>query len=63
MRVACAAWALRHHPAPMGPFLFKRFATPLGSSGMSALGEVRLSIPAADGDVLALLKPYVRISQ
>lgn len=43
--------------------LFKRFATPLGSSGMSALGEVRLSIPAADGDVIALLKPYVRISQ
>ena len=40
--------------------LFKRFATPLGSSGMSALGEVRLSIPAADGDVIALLKPYVR---
>lgn len=43
--------------------LFKRFATPLGSSGMSALGEVRLSIPAADGDVLALLKPYVRLNQ
>lgn len=43
--------------------LFKRFATPLGSSGMTALGEVRLQIPNADGDVLALLKPYVRLGQ
>lgn len=41
--------------------LFKRFATPLGSSGMSALGEVRLTIPAADGDVLALLAPFMRV--
>ena len=43
--------------------LFKRFATPLGSSGMSALGEVRLSIPAADGDVMALLAPFTRLME
>ena len=41
--------------------LFKRFATPLGSSGMSALGEIRLSIPSADGDVTALLEPFMRV--
>ena len=41
--------------------LFKRFATPLGSSGMSALGEVRLVIPSADGDVKALLAPFMRV--
>ena len=43
--------------------MFKRFATPLGSSGMSALGEVRLSIPAADGDVMALLAPFMRLME
>lgn len=41
--------------------LFKRFATPLGSSGMSALGEIRLSIPSADGDVMRLLEPFMRV--
>lgn len=41
--------------------LFKRMATPLGSSGMSAVGEVRLQIPAADGDVKALLEPFMRL--
>jgi len=43
--------------------MFKRFATPLGSSGMSALGEVRLQIPAADGDVMALLEPFTRLME
>jgi hypothetical protein len=41
--------------------VFKRFATPLGSAGMSALGETRLQIPAADGDVQSLLAPFKRL--
>jgi hypothetical protein len=28
---------------------------------MSALGEVRLVIPSADGDVKALLAPFMRV--
>lgn len=41
--------------------LWKRFATPLGSSAMSALGEMRLQIPKADPDVEMLLAPFVRL--
>jgi hypothetical protein len=41
--------------------LFKRYITPLGVSAASAIGEVKLTIPALDPDVTALLRPYMRL--
>lgn len=40
---------------------FKRFATPLGSSAMSAFGQINLKIPELDPDVKDMLRsPFVR---
>ena len=41
--------------------LFKRYITPLGVSAASAVGEIKLSIPAFDADVEMLLRPYERL--
>jgi hypothetical protein len=41
--------------------LFKRYITPLGVSAASAVGEIKLSIPALDPDVTMLLRPYERL--
>ena len=41
--------------------LFKRYITPLGVSAASAVGEIKLSIPALDADVTMLLRPYERL--
>lgn len=40
--------------------LFKRYITPLGVSAASAVGEIKLTIPALDPDVTMLLRPYMR---
>lgn len=42
--------------------LFKRYITPLGVSAASAVGEIKLSIPALDPDVTMLLRPYEKIT-
>jgi len=39
---------------------YKRFTTPLGSAGASAVGTISLSIPELDPDVEMLLQPYMR---
>jgi hypothetical protein len=41
--------------------LFKRYITPLGVSAATAIGEVKLMIPALDPDVTMLLRPYERL--
>lgn len=41
--------------------LFKRFATPLGSESMTALGRMILTIPALDPDVEMLISRYKKI--
>lgn len=41
--------------------LYKRFATPLGSESMSAIGRMTLSIPALDVDVEQLISRYKKI--
>lgn len=46
---ACILWFLR---------AYKRYATPLGVSAMSALGEMSVKVPPPDPDVVALLSPY-----
>ena len=40
--------------------LFKRFATPLGSESMTALGRMTLSIPSLDPDVESLISRYIK---
>ena len=40
--------------------LYKRFATPLGSESMSALGRMTLSIPKLDPDVELLISRYIK---
>jgi len=37
---------------------YKRYATPLGVSAMSALGEMSVKVPPPDPDVQVLLSPY-----
>ncbi len=41
---------------------YKRFNTPLGQAGASAVGVINLTIPALDPDVEKLLRPYVRLA-
>jgi hypothetical protein len=41
--------------------LFKRFATPLGSESMTALGRMTLTIPALDPDVEMLISRYKKV--
>jgi len=41
--------------------LFKRFATPLGSESMTALGRMTLSIPSLDPDVELLISRYKKV--
>ena len=48
---ACLLWSER---------LFKRYAAPLGTASMSALGEIRLTVNQFDPDVKQLLDAYVR---
>jgi hypothetical protein len=43
--------------------LFKRYVTPLGQAGASAVGTITLSIPALDPDVTMLLAAYKRITR
>lgn len=50
---ACLLWSER---------LFKRYAAPLGTASMSALGEIRLTVNGFDPDVKAMLEPYVRFA-
>lgn len=40
--------------------LFKRFATPLGSESMTALGRMTLTIPNLDPDVEAMISRYIK---
>jgi hypothetical protein len=40
--------------------LFKRFATPLGSESMTALGKMTLTIPNLDPDVEMLISRYIK---
>lgn len=40
--------------------LYKRFATPIGSESMTALGKQILSIPAEDGDIKAGISRYIK---
>ena len=40
--------------------LYKRFATPLGSESMTALGKMTLTIPALDPDVEMLISRYIK---
>lgn len=46
---ACILWFMR---------AYKRYATPLGVSAMTALGELSVKVPPPDPDVAALLNPY-----
>lgn len=41
---------------------FRRFFTPLGQAGASAVGTITLTIPALDPDVEKLIQPYVRLT-
>jgi hypothetical protein len=41
---------------------YRRFDTPLGQAGASAVGVINLSIPALDPDVEKLICPYVRMT-
>lgn len=49
IKEACIIWAMR---------TYKRYATPLGVSAMSALGEMSVKVPPPDPDVAHLLNPY-----
>ena len=50
IKEACLIWSMR---------TYKRYATPLGVSAMTALGEMSVKVPPADPDVAHLLSPYV----
>lgn len=41
--------------------LFKRYVTPLGVSGATAVGTITFTMPKLDPDVEAMLRPYVRL--
>lgn len=41
--------------------LFKRYVTPLGVAGTSAVGVINMTIPALDPDVTLLLRPFLRM--
>ena len=41
--------------------LFKRFATPIGSEAMTALGQMRLQIPSDDPDVVPKIGRFIKI--
>ena len=50
IKEACLIWSMR---------TYKRYATPLGVSAMTALGEMQSKVPPPDPDVMFLLSPYV----
>lgn len=50
IKEACILWSMR---------TYKRYATPLGVSAMTALGEMSVKVPPPDPDVAHLLSPYV----
>jgi hypothetical protein len=43
--------------------IWKRFATPLGQSTSSAVGQLNLSIPKLDHDIMNMLSDYVRLEE
>jgi hypothetical protein len=43
--------------------IWKRFATPLGQSTSSAVGQLNLSIPKLDHDIMNMLNDYVRLEE
>jgi hypothetical protein len=43
--------------------IWKRFATPLGQSASSAVGQLNLSIPKLDHDIMNMLNDYVRLEE
>lgn len=47
---ACILWSMR---------AYKRYATPLGVSAMTALGEMSVKVPPPDPDVQVKIAPYV----
>jgi len=49
IKEACLIWSMR---------AYKRYATPLGVSAMTALGEMSVKVPPPDPDVAHLLGPY-----
>jgi hypothetical protein len=50
VKEACILWTMR---------AYKRYATPLGLSAMTALGEMNMKVPPPDPDVIAMLNPYM----
>lgn len=50
VKEACIIWSMR---------TYKRYATPLGVSAMSVLGEMSVKVPPPDPDVVHMLSPYV----
>lgn len=50
IKEACILWSVR---------TYKRYATPLGVSAMTALGEMSVKVPPPDPDVAHLLSPFV----
>jgi hypothetical protein len=42
--------------------LFKRYTTPLGQAGATAIGTIVMQVPALDTDVMSLLAPYKRVT-
>lgn len=49
VKEACILWSMR---------AYKRYATPLGMSAMTALGQMQVKVPPPDPDVMFLLSPY-----
>lgn len=49
IKEACILWTMR---------TYKRYATPLGISAMSALGQQTVKVPPPDTDVMLLLSSY-----
>lgn len=50
IKEACIIWSMR---------TYKRYATPLGVSAMTALGEMNTKVPPPDPDVMFMISPYV----
>lgn len=41
--------------------IFMRGGTPLGSSSMTSLGKMTLTIPSLDPDVIGMIQPYIKL--
>lgn len=42
--------------------IFKRYTTPLGQAGATAIGTIVMTMPAIDKDVISLIEPYKKIT-